>query len=60
MYLLKGSEKKLVMPEAAKVVSSAGSVLCISLSGDRETVSGVWIAEADLMKHEIILKSRQG
>jgi len=57
VYLLKGSERRLVMAEAAKVIASANSVLCISLAGDRETVPGAWIADADLMKHEIILKS---
>jgi predicted RNA-binding protein len=58
VYLLKGAEKTLVMSEAARVLATSQNVLCISLGGDRETLPGAWIAEADLMKHEIILKSR--
>ncbi len=58
VYHLKGVEKKLVMSEAARILASSDSVICISLGGDRETIPGAWIAEADLMKHEIILKSR--
>lgn len=60
VYILKGVEKKMIMPEAAKVVSSSDSVICIAVSGERETLQGAWIAEADLMRHEILLKSRKG
>ncbi len=60
VYVLKGSEKSLVMAEAARVLVSGDEVTCVGIAGDRKTVKGVELAEANLMRHEIILKPRKG
>ncbi len=58
VYLLKGSEKVLVMQEAARVIVSGNSVTCIDGSGVRQVVADVRMTEANLLSHEIILKPR--
>jgi len=58
VYLLKGSEKILVMQEAARVLVSGDSVTCIDGSGERHVVADVRLTEANLLSHEIILKPR--
>lgn len=58
VYLLKGSEKILVMPEAARVIVNGNSVTCIDVLGERHVVADVRMTEANLLNHEIILKPR--
>jgi predicted RNA-binding protein len=58
VYLLKGSEKILVMSEAARIIVDGNSVTCIDALGERHVVAGARLTEANLLKHEIILKPR--
>jgi predicted RNA-binding protein len=58
--MLKGSERTLVMKEAARVIVDGQNIICIDTFGARETVSGARIHEANLVKHEIMLKALQG
>ncbi len=56
VYMLKGSEKMLVMEEAARIVVSGKDIVCIDSLGERKTLSDARISEANLVKHEILLK----
>lgn len=56
VYILKGSEKIMVMEEAARIIVSGEDVVCIDSMGERKTVSGARISEANLVKHEILVK----
>jgi predicted RNA-binding protein len=58
VYLVKGSEKNLVMAEAAKVLINGSSVTCIDMLGERKVVDGAELVEANLVKHEIILRKK--
>ncbi|MBN1677457.1 MAG: CooT family nickel-binding protein [Candidatus Thermoplasmatota archaeon] len=58
VYLIKGSEKLLVMPEAARLLVSGSDITCVDTLGDLKTVKDVELAEANLVKHEIILRPR--
>lgn len=58
VFLLKGSERILLMQEAARVIANGNSVTCIDTLGERKVVSDVRISEANLVNHEIILKPR--
>jgi len=60
VYLSEGGEKVTVMEEAAKVKVSGTSIMIVSLSGERKTLESVEFSEADLMRHEIILRPRKG
>jgi len=60
VFIVKGSERIMVMPEAAKVFVTPEGVVCVDTLGDRKTVPGAELAEADLMKHEITLRPRGG
>ncbi len=59
VYLVKGSEKLLVMPEAARVLVSGNDITCVDTLGDMKTVKDVELAEANLVRHEIILRPRK-
>ncbi len=56
VYLLKGSEKILVMSEAARIIVNGTSVTCMDALGERHVVKDARMAEANLLNHEIILK----
>lgn len=56
VYLLKGSEKIMVMEEAARILVSGRDVVCIDPIGERKTLHGARIADANLVKHEILVK----
>ncbi len=56
VYLLKGSEKVLVMSEAARIIVNGNSVTCIDALGERHVVADVRMTEANLLNHEILLK----
>lgn len=60
IYLLKGSEKTFVMAEAARVLGEGSKVTCINAVGERTMVDDAEIVEANLTRHEIILRSREG
>lgn len=55
---MKGSEKTLVMSEAARVLVNGDSVTCIDALGDRQIIKDVRMTEANLLNHEIILRPR--
>ncbi|GEM_PF-539898 len=58
VYLVKGNEKTLVMQEAARLQIFEGGVVCVSALGDRLELADVEIADANLIKHEIVLRPR--
>jgi predicted RNA-binding protein len=57
VYLVKGSEKVLLMEEAARIIVSGNDLVCIDTMGERKTVPGARLYEANLVKHEILVKS---
>ncbi len=57
VYMLRGSERVMVMQEASRVLDLGREVVCIDLLGERITVPGARIAEANLSKHEILVKA---
>ncbi|MDH3364722.1 MAG: CooT family nickel-binding protein [Thermoplasmata archaeon] len=59
VYLLEGEERTLIMPEAARVLITEEGVVCVDLLGERRTVEGAELHEANLIKHEILLKRRE-
>lgn len=60
VYLLNGSDKKVVMTDVARIIANSDGVTCIDLLGERMEVPQVRIADANLTKHEIILKPKSG
>jgi predicted RNA-binding protein len=56
--LVKGAEKTLVMQEAARLQVLEGGVVCVSVLGERLELADVEIADANLIKHEIVLRPR--
>lgn len=60
VYLMKGSGRELVMEEAARVIVEAGRIVCVNTLGERRVVEGAEIAEANLVKHEILLRPAAG
>jgi predicted RNA-binding protein len=59
VYLLEGEERTLIMPEAARILITDEGVVCVDMLGERKTVENAELHEANLIKHEIILKRRQ-
>lgn len=59
VYLVNGSMRTLVMPEAARILVTGEGVVCFDIAGGRKTVEGAVLAEADLMRHQIILMPKQ-
>jgi len=59
VYLVKGSEKHLIMQEAARVLVIGNDINCVGTLGDIRAVKDVELAEANLVKHEIILRPRK-
>jgi hypothetical protein len=47
------------MQEAAKLIATESGIVCVSPMGERLELGDVEIAEANLMKHEIILRPRK-
>jgi len=60
VYLLNGSDKTIVMADVARIIVHNDGVTCIDVLGERKEVSGVRIADANLVKHEIMLKPKFG
>ena len=59
IYLVEGSEKTLIMAEAARVFADGSTITCANAFGERNVVEDAEIAEANLVRHEIILRKRQ-
>lgn len=60
VYLVKGTERTLVMKEAARIIVTSQGVVCVDTLGGRTAVDGAELVEANLLKHEIVLQMRQG
>ncbi len=60
VYLVNGEERSLVMREAAKVLIVPEGVVCVDTLGERRLVEGAVLHEANLVKHEILLRPGQG
>ncbi|MBU0685575.1 MAG: CooT family nickel-binding protein [Candidatus Thermoplasmatota archaeon] len=60
VYLMKGSVRVVVMSEAARIIVNNDGITCIDMLGERKEVPQVKIVDANLVKHEIILKPRSG
>ena len=57
---MNGPDKKVVMTDVARIVVNGDGVTCIDILGERKEVPQVRIADANLTKHEIILKPKSG
>jgi predicted RNA-binding protein len=58
VYLIRGEVKSLVMQEAAKVVMTEEGAVVVDALGERQVLKDVDLLEANLIKHEILLKPR--
>jgi len=59
VFLVKGTDKLLIMPEAARVLVSGNDITCVDTLGDMKTLRNVELSEANLVRHEIILRPRK-
>ncbi len=59
VYLLKDGQRTLVMAEAVKVLVSGATVTCIDTLGERKVLERAELVEANLLRHEILLRSRE-
>ena len=57
VYMMKGSEKVMVMQEASRILVSGKDIICVDPVGERTTIQGARIADANLARHEIIIKA---
>jgi predicted RNA-binding protein len=48
------------MAEVARMTVAGNTITCIDTIGERRTLEGVRMIEANLMKHEIILEPVKG
>jgi len=60
VFLVRGSGRELVMEEVAKVIVEGRRIVCVNTVGERRAVEGAEIAEANLLKHEIVLRPAVG
>lgn len=58
VYLSKDGEKTLVMKEAARLQVLERGVVVVSAMGERLELPDVEIVDANLIKHEIVLRPR--
>ena len=58
VYLIRGEVKTLVMQEAAKVAITDEGAVVIDALGERMIVKDADLLEANLIKHEILLRPR--
>lgn len=56
VFLIRGSERELIMEEAAKVIVDGRRIVCVNTLGERKAVDDAEISEANLVKHEILLR----
>lgn len=59
VYLLSGEERTMIMREAARVIITDEGVVCVDTLGGRKLVEDAELHEANLIRHEILLKRRQ-
>ena len=59
VYLMDDEERTMIMPEAARVIITDEGVVCVDTLGERRLVENAELHEANLIKHEIILKRRR-
>ena len=59
VYLLDDDERTMIMPEAARIMVTEQGVVCVDTLGGQRLVEGAELHEANLIKHEIILKRRR-
>lgn len=59
VYLLNGEARTTIMREAARVLITDEGVVCVDTLGERRLVEGAEMHEANLVRHEILLKRRQ-
>ncbi|UCE45070.1 MAG: CooT family nickel-binding protein [Methanobacteriota archaeon] len=59
VFLLDGEERTMIMPEAARVLITEEGVVCVDTLGERRVVEGAELHEANLIKHEILLRRRR-
>jgi predicted RNA-binding protein len=59
VYLLSGGERTLVMPEAARMLVTEEGVLVFDVLGSSKLVRNAEISEANLVKHEVLLRLRE-
>jgi len=59
VWLLKGSERVMIISEAARVIVTGDNVTCIDTFGERKVVPDSRLSEANLLGHEILLKERK-
>ena len=59
VFLLDGEERTMIMPEAARVLITDDGVVCIDTLGERRLVEDAELHEANLIKHEILLRRRR-
>lgn len=58
VYLLRGDEKTLVMKEAGRLTVHGDGIVCVSVLGERLELADVEIADANLVRHEIVLRPK--
>jgi len=58
VYLIRGEVKSLVMQDAAKVVITDEGAVVVNSLGERKVVKDADLLEANLIKHEILLRPR--
>lgn len=59
VYLIKGSDRTLVMEEAVRVHADGAAIVCVDTLGERKVIDRAEIAEASLVRHEILLRPRR-
>ena len=59
VYLLDDDGRTMIMPEAARITVTEQGVICVDTLGGQRLVEDADLHEANLIKHEIILKRRR-
>ena len=59
VYLVSGSSRRLVMSEAARISIVPEGVRCVDIMGEEELVADSELYEANLVKHEVLLRKRE-
>ena len=60
VYLMEEGDRRLVMREAARISVVPEGVVCIGILGEEELVEDAELVEANLVRHEIVLRRREG
>lgn len=59
VYLVSGSGRRLVMGEAARISIVPEGVRCMDIMGVEELVADAELYEANLVRHEVLLRKRE-